>query len=119
MPSERRGTIAPAVVITHRFWQRRFSGDPNVIGRAIRVGREAATIVAVAPPAYAGLIRGLDLDLFVVFDDPGPGEGMTDGADPVDVHTFYSDAVERVAGALGDITAAGTAFAVLALKACE
>ena len=60
------GTIAPAVVITHRFWQRRFAGDPGVIGRAIRVGREAATIVAVGPPDYTGLTRGLDLDLFVV-----------------------------------------------------
>ncbi len=60
------GTIAPAVVITHRFWQRRFGGDPSVIGRAIRVGREASTIVAVGPQDYAGLTRGLDLDLFVV-----------------------------------------------------
>jgi predicted permease len=60
------GTLAPAVVITHRFWQRRFASDPNVIGRAIRVGRDAATIVAVGPPDYAGLIRGLDLDLFIV-----------------------------------------------------
>ena len=47
-----------------------------------------------------------------MFDDPGPGQGTTDGADPVDAHTFYSDAVERLAGALGDITAAGTAFPV-------
>ncbi len=37
---------------------------------------------------------------------------MTDGANPVDVHTFYSGAVERLAGALGDITQAGVAFAV-------
>jgi predicted permease len=60
------GTISPVVVITHRFWQRRFGGDPTVIGRAIRVGRDAATIVAVGPQDYAGLTRGLDLDLFVV-----------------------------------------------------
>jgi MacB-like periplasmic core domain len=35
------GTFAPMVVITHRFWQRRFAGDPGVIGRHVRIGREA------------------------------------------------------------------------------
>jgi predicted permease len=60
------GPAAPAIVITHRYWQRRFNGDPGVVGRGIRLGREAATIVAIAPEGYAGLTRGLDLDLFVV-----------------------------------------------------
>ena len=60
------GPPAPAVVLTHRYWQRRFAGDPAVIGRGVRLGREAATIVAVAPEGYAGLTRGLDLDAFVV-----------------------------------------------------
>src|SRR4029453_14104609 len=72
----------------------------------------AAVIVGVGKLGGRELTTGSDLDLFVVFDDPGPGEGRTDGADPVDVHTFYSDAVERLAGTLGDITAAGIAFAV-------
>ena len=40
------------------------------------------------------------------------GEGRTDGERVVDAHTFYSDAVERLASALGDITAAGVAFPV-------
>jgi len=47
----------------------------------------------------------------------GPGadaadEGRTDGPEPVDAHTFYSGAVERLASDLGDITPAGVAFAV-------
>jgi predicted permease len=63
---------APAVVLTHRYWQRRFDGDPAVIGRTVRIGRDAVTIVAVAPPGYAGLTRGLDLDLFVVEPVTGP-----------------------------------------------
>jgi predicted permease len=60
------GPSSPAIVITHRFWQRRFDGDAAVIGRTVRIGRAAATIVAVAPEGYAGLTRGLDLDLFLV-----------------------------------------------------
>src|SRR5439155_161813 len=54
------------------------------------------------------LITGSDLDLFVVTGD----EGRTDGGDPIDAAWFYSLAVERLAGTLGDITAAGVAFPV-------
>jgi len=71
-----------------------------------------AVIVGVGKLGGRELTTGSDLDLFVVFDTPGPGDGMTDGAAPVDAHTFYSGAVERLAGALGDITPAGVAFAI-------
>ena len=71
-----------------------------------------AVIVGVGKLGGRELTTGSDLDIFVVFDSTGAGEGKTDGASPVDVHTFYSGAVERLAGALGDITQAGVAFAV-------
>ncbi|PYN23166.1 MAG: hypothetical protein DMD99_14730 [Candidatus Rokuibacteriota bacterium] len=45
---------------------------------------------------------------FVVFGE----DGKTDGAEPIDAHWYYSLAVERLAGVLGDITAAGVAFPV-------
>jgi glutamate-ammonia-ligase adenylyltransferase len=54
------------------------------------------------------LTTGSDLDVFVVFG----ADGETDGPERVDAHTFYSAAVERLAGALGDITTAGVAFPV-------
>ncbi|HEX6211427.1 MAG TPA: bifunctional [glutamate--ammonia ligase]-adenylyl-L-tyrosine phosphorylase/[glutamate--ammonia-ligase] adenylyltransferase [Methylomirabilota bacterium] len=71
-----------------------------------------AVIVGVGKLGGRELTTGSDLDLFVVFDTPGPNDGPTDGPTPVDAHTFYSGAVERLAGALGDITPAGVAFAV-------
>ncbi|HEX2440513.1 MAG TPA: bifunctional [glutamate--ammonia ligase]-adenylyl-L-tyrosine phosphorylase/[glutamate--ammonia-ligase] adenylyltransferase [Methylomirabilota bacterium] len=71
-----------------------------------------AVIVGVGKLGGRELTTGSDLDLFVLFDTPRGGEGTTDGEVPVDVHTFYSAAVERLAGALGDITPAGVAFAV-------
>ena len=72
----------------------------------------AAVIVGVGKLGGRELTTGSDLDLFVVFDSPGEGDGWTDGDSAVDVHTFYSGAVERLAGNLGDITQAGVAFAV-------
>jgi glutamate-ammonia-ligase adenylyltransferase len=71
-----------------------------------------AVLVGVGKLGGRELTTGSDLDLFVVFGTPGDGEGTTDGPAPVDAHTFYSGAVERLAGALGDITQAGVAFAV-------
>jgi predicted permease len=41
------------VVLSHGLWQRRFAGDPAIIGRSIRLDGEAHTVVGVAPPDYA------------------------------------------------------------------
>ena len=67
-----------------------------------------AVIVGVGKLGGRALTTGSDLDLFVIFGD----DGTTDGPHPVDAHTFYGEAVERLAGALGDITPAGVAFPV-------
>lgn len=42
----------PVVVIGHAEWQRRFDGDPNVLGRALRLGDVVHTIVGVMPAAF-------------------------------------------------------------------
>jgi glutamate-ammonia-ligase adenylyltransferase len=67
-----------------------------------------AVVVGLGKLGGRELTTGSDLDLFVVFGD----DGETDGDVRVDAHTFYSAAVERLAGTLGDITAAGVAFPV-------
>ena len=44
---------APAVVVIgHELWQRRFDGDPQVIGRTVRLGHESGTIVGVMPDGF-------------------------------------------------------------------
>ncbi|MEZ5284832.1 MAG: ADOP family duplicated permease [Vicinamibacterales bacterium] len=40
-----------AVVLTHRFWSTALDGDPSVIGRTVRLGPRAATIVGVLEPS--------------------------------------------------------------------
>ena len=69
-----------------------------------------AVIVGLGKLGGRELTTGSDLDLFVTFG--GAGDEPTDGRVPVDTHTFYSGAVERLASTLGDITPAGIAFAV-------
>ncbi|MBI2204614.1 MAG: hypothetical protein HYU41_12260 [Candidatus Rokubacteria bacterium] len=68
----------------------------------------SAVTVAMGKLGGREITTGSDLDIFVVFAE----DGETDGAEPTENHTFYAEAVERLASALGDITAAGVAFPV-------
>jgi predicted permease len=50
---DERPGAPPAMVIGFDVWQSRFGGDPAVVGREIRIGRDVHTIVGVMPPGYA------------------------------------------------------------------
>jgi putative ABC transport system permease protein len=56
---EKRGMPAVAI-LTESLWKRRFSGDPNVIGRKIVLGGVPHEVVGVAPPDLR-LFRGRQL----------------------------------------------------------
>jgi glutamate-ammonia-ligase adenylyltransferase len=67
-----------------------------------------AVLVGLGKLGGRELTTGSDLDVFLVYAE----DGHTDGPARLEAHTFWSEAVERLAGALGDITAAGVAFPV-------
>jgi len=45
---------APVAVVTDGFWRGRMNGDPNVIGRTIKLAGQRFTVVGVTPPGFAG-----------------------------------------------------------------
>ena len=45
-------------VISHDLWQRRFDGNPQVIGRAIQVNGRAFTVIGVASHGFDGVFNG-------------------------------------------------------------
>jgi predicted permease len=55
----------PVVVLSHGLWQRRFGGDPAIIGQSIRLNGQLFSVVGVAVPSFTGLLfRGLSADLW-------------------------------------------------------
>jgi predicted permease len=57
---------APAVaVMTYRYWQRRFAGDPKVIGRTIVVNGSPMVIVGVTPKGFDGTLATETSDLSI------------------------------------------------------
>jgi len=52
------GHAGPVAVISHGFWKDHFAGDPQIVGKAIRLNRHPFTIIGVTPPWFTGL----DLD---------------------------------------------------------
>ncbi|MCW5977316.1 MAG: ABC transporter permease [Bryobacteraceae bacterium] len=50
--SDTTPSAAPVLMIGYELWQRRFGGDPNILGQRVRVSREDAPleIVGVMPP---------------------------------------------------------------------
>lgn len=48
----------PVVVLSFRFWQREFHGDPSIVGKTIRLAGKPATVIGVASERFANLGTG-------------------------------------------------------------
>ena len=66
-----KGQWAPEVVLSYRFWQRRFGSDPHVLGQSIRLNDYPFTIVGVSPEHFYSLVVGFDPELRVPQMPPG------------------------------------------------
>jgi predicted permease len=49
------------VVLSHRLWQSQFGGDPQIIGKTVRLDDIARTVVGVMPPGFYFPDRGAQL----------------------------------------------------------
>lgn len=53
----------PVAVIGYGYWQRRFGGDANVLGKTLTEGGRVHTIVGVTPAEFWGLQPGRQVDV--------------------------------------------------------
>ena len=49
-----KASASPVAVLSFRYWQKRFSGDPGVIGKQINLNNVAFTVIGVTPPGFDG-----------------------------------------------------------------
>ena len=66
-------------VLGYNFWQRRFGGDRQIVGKPITLNGNPFTVIGVAPPGFQWHIRqrsgtGRPAEIWTVLDMP-PGEG--------------------------------------------
>jgi putative ABC transport system permease protein len=58
-PSETEvGTARPVAVVSHGLWQRRFGGDPGLLGRSLSLNGQAFTVVGILPPDFELVLTG-------------------------------------------------------------
>jgi predicted permease len=69
LPDEGLTEAGRAVLLSHGLWQRRFGGDPNVIGKTVKLNGPAYTVVGVLPPDFIISPRRYELYRPMRFDD--------------------------------------------------
>src|SRR5439155_11968577 len=52
---------ASVVVISHRLWQRRFSGDPGIVSRSVELSGEPYSVIGVTAPQFQVAFGRTDL----------------------------------------------------------
>jgi predicted permease len=72
--ADARPGAEPVVVLGYRFWQRQFGGDPNVLGRQLRLNDVSRTVIGVMPKRF--MWRGADVYLPLNFERGKSVEGV-------------------------------------------
>lgn len=55
----------PIIVLGHAFWQREFGGNPDIVGKNVKLNGRRFTVIGVADKNFRGTVSILDLDAYV------------------------------------------------------
>jgi predicted permease len=85
----------PLIVLSYKYWQKRFGGDRNIAGQTVQVNNHTFTIIGVAPEKYVGAYYFIEPDFYL----PISTIGLLDPSQ-TDVLTRRSASFLRVLGYL-------------------
>jgi hypothetical protein len=52
-----KAAASPVAVLSYRYWQKRFNGNPAVLGKQINLNNVAFTVIGVTPPGFDGTMQ--------------------------------------------------------------
>jgi predicted permease len=55
----------PVAVMGYDFWQNHFEGDPDIIGKSVRINQTFFTVIGVAPQGFRGIYAGLPEHIWI------------------------------------------------------
>lgn len=77
LPEEFAGPgSGPVAILSHRFWQTRFGGDLDAVGRSFRLNGTVYTVVGVAPERFGGMLPATRVHMWIPLS-------MVDHVEPV------------------------------------
>ena len=56
---------APVVILNHNTWISRFSGDPGIIGRSVKLSKVDFTVIGVSAESFSGLHRLVREEMYI------------------------------------------------------
>ena len=65
LPEEDTSGANPVALLSYGCWQKRFGGDPDLIGKSVRLNNLNYTVIGIAPPAFMGVTRGVSTDVWL------------------------------------------------------
>jgi len=68
----------PLIVLSYKYWHKRFGGNADVVGRSVQLNGHPFTIIGVAPERYHGAYYFLEPDMYVPLSTLGlldPNQG--------------------------------------------
>jgi macrolide transport system ATP-binding/permease protein len=96
LPSEGEEPEAdPVLVLGYSYWQTRFAGDPNVIGRRVQIDGHPVTVVGVAPQNFRSIQAVIDVQAYVPL-----GMVLVEGNYPLQVLTYRNMRMFSLVGRL-------------------
>jgi putative ABC transport system permease protein len=53
------------LVVSHAFWQKRFGGDPALVGKTVFLNNNSFTVIGITPESFTGIDLGRTTEIFV------------------------------------------------------
>jgi macrolide transport system ATP-binding/permease protein len=81
LPSEGQAPNSdPVLILGYSYWQKRFAGDRNVVGKHAEINGHGVTIIGVVPKSFHGTYAMVQMDGYVPLSAAIGDEGDSDSA---------------------------------------